>query len=64
FRFDLEPGDVILLATDGLFGELEDEIICSMVSAEPSMHQLAADLVEAANIHGGRDNISVVCIRV
>jgi len=43
---------------------LEDEIICSMVSAEPSMHQLAADLVEAANIHGGRDNISVVCIRV
>lgn len=64
FRFDLEPGDVILLATDGLFGELEDDAICRMVSAEPSMHQLASDLVEAANVHGGRDNISVVCIRI
>ena len=64
FRFDLEPGDVILLATDGLFGELEDDRICEMVSKEPSMHKLAAELVEAANVHGGRDNISVVCIRI
>ncbi|MBR2000735.1 MAG: serine/threonine-protein phosphatase, partial [Firmicutes bacterium] len=64
FRFDLEPGDVILLATDGLFGELEDDRICAMVSKETSMHKLAAELVEAANVHGGRDNISVVCIRI
>ncbi|MBQ8589560.1 MAG: Stp1/IreP family PP2C-type Ser/Thr phosphatase [Firmicutes bacterium] len=64
FRFDLEAGDVILLCTDGLYGEVEDEIICQMVTKEPSMHQLAADLVEQANSHGGRDNISVVCIRV
>lgn len=64
FRFDLEEGDVILLCTDGLFGELEEETICRMASAESSMHQLAADLVEAANVHGGRDNISVVCIRI
>ena len=43
---------------------LEDDVICRMVSVEPSMHQLASDLVEAANVHGGRDNISVVCIRI
>lgn len=64
FRFDIEEGDVLILCTDGLFGELEDEQICNMAMTEPSMHKLAADLVEQANIHGGRDNISVVCIRV
>lgn len=64
FRFDVEPGDVVLLCTDGLFGELEDEVICAMAQGEASMHQLAARLVEQANIHGGKDNISVICIRI
>lgn len=64
FRFDLKLGDVILLCTDGLFGELTDEVICATVEEEPSMHRLAARLVEQANLHGGKDNISVVCIRI
>lgn len=64
FRFDLKQGDVILLCTDGLFGELTDEVICATVEEEPSMHRLAARLVEQANLHGGKDNISVVCIRI
>jgi len=64
FRFDLEPEDVILLCTDGLFGELEDQVICAMAGGESSMHQLAVRLVEQANIHGGKDNISVICIRI
>lgn len=64
FRFDLEPDDVLLLCTDGLFGELEDEVICRMVGEEPSMHRLASNLVEQANVHGGKDNISVICIRI
>lgn len=64
FRFELFPGDVLLLCTDGLFGELEDQQICRMVRAEKSMHQLASDLVAQANVHGGKDNISVVCIKI
>ena len=64
FRFDLFSGDVIVLCTDGLFGELEDGQICQAVQLQGSMRELAGDLVAQANEHGGKDNISVICIRI
>lgn len=64
FQFETYPGDMILLCTDGLFGELSDQEICEMALGRRSMHELAADLVSEANKRGGKDNISVICIKI
>ena len=64
FTYKTYPGDVIILCTDGLYGEAEDDTIALVVEESKSMHQLASDLVATANTHGGHDNVSVVCIKI
>ena len=55
---------MILLCTDGLYGEVSADKILRLASDYDSMHDLAKRLVEEANEAGGKDNISVVCIRI
>lgn len=58
---DFHPGDVILLCSDGLTEMVSDEQIRSVIdSADGDLAKVAARLVDAANGHGGRDNVSVV----
>ena len=64
YRFRTYPGDVILLCTDGLYGEVSADRILRLASEYESMHDLAKRLVDEANEAGGKDNISVVCIRI
>ena len=64
FAFETYPGDTIIMCSDGLYGEIEADKMASMASSAKTMHGLANDLVDAANNHGGGDNISVVCIRI
>lgn len=64
FRFDTAPGDILLLCTDGLYGELEPERILELCTSTKTMHRLANRLVEEANERGGKDNISVICIKI
>jgi protein phosphatase len=64
FTLDLFSKDTIILCTDGLHGEVSDEIIAAMAATAGTMHDLATDLVGRANDAGGKDNISVVCIRI
>jgi len=60
-RLALEPGDVILLCSDGLTNMLSDARILEIVGARcPDLESVCRDLVAAANEQGGRDNISVV----
>ncbi|MFZ2488253.1 MAG: PP2C family serine/threonine-protein phosphatase [Anaerolineae bacterium] len=59
----LLPGDTLLLCSDGLTDELTDpEVQAVMQKYEPQM--AAEQLVAMANAHGGRDNITVVVLRV
>jgi PPM family protein phosphatase len=60
----LEPGDVVLLCSDGLFNHVRDEEIAQIVLQQPDVERAAERLVELANERGGRDNISVVIVRV
>ncbi len=64
FRFDTCPGDIILLCTDGLHGELDPDRICELSRNAKTMHRLATELVDEANQRGGKDNISVICIKI
>jgi protein phosphatase len=58
------PGDVYLLCSDGLSKMATDEQIRETLTAEPNPEQASRALVKRANAGGGRDNITVVLIRV
>ena len=62
---DVLAGDVLLLCSDGLtemVGSYEIEGLLSI--NEEDMHETARRLVDLANESGGRDNISVILVRV
>jgi PPM family protein phosphatase len=55
------PGDLFLLCSDGLTDMLtEDEIAAALLGAGREPPAAAKALVDAANEHGGEDNITVV----
>ena len=60
----IQPGDIVLICTDGLYGEVEEEKIMKLIDETSSMSDLSAELVDAANLSGGGDNITVVCIEI
>jgi len=63
--YPAQPGDVYLMCSDGLNDMVEDEDIEMTLEALGANLQLAAEqLVQMANDNGGRDNISVVLIKV
>ena len=64
FDFETFPGDVIILCTDGLYGEIGDAGILKVCESSVTMHQMAKSLIDEANRAGGRDNITAVCIRI
>jgi serine/threonine protein phosphatase PrpC len=59
-RAGLEPGDRLLLCTDGLTDLLDDEAITSMLAAHPKSATACEQLVDEANERGGHDNITAV----
>jgi protein phosphatase len=63
-EFVVAPGDMYLLASDGLMREVDDERIASILS-DPSadLEQTCACLIVAANEAGGRDNITSLLVR-
>jgi protein phosphatase len=63
--YDLESGDIILMCSDGLTEMVTHEGISGMVGAdEHDIAQAARRLVDTANAAGGRDNCSVILVRV
>jgi protein phosphatase len=62
--FELEPGDTLLLCTDGLTDLVWDDEILKTVQSKPSLKSAAEALVETANQRGGHDNITVVLLAV
>lgn len=62
FSMNLEKGDIVILSTDGLHGEVEDHTIEDIVKEEKDMQRLCDRLVSIANLKGGSDNITVICL--
>lgn len=57
-------GDRILICSDGLYNEVDDDGIATALRTIPDPTNAARTLVEQANDHGGGDNISVVIVDV
>jgi len=61
---NLEPGDVILLATDGLTGMLEDQQLQTILGSEDNPEHCVNRMIADANRRGGLDNITAIVIRI
>jgi len=64
-EYDVLPNDVYLLCSDGLPDMVEDEDIHLTISTfNASLDVVGEQLVQLANEHGGRDNVSVMLAHV
>ncbi len=61
--FPVAAGDVFLLCSDGLSGEVRDEEIGTILQCLPPEEAVQL-LVDLANLRGGPDNITVIVARV
>ena len=57
-------GDVYLLCSDGLTTMVSDELLAEILLAHPQLRDAGEALIAAANEAGGRDNITVLLLRV
>ncbi|MFT3899980.1 MAG: protein phosphatase 2C domain-containing protein [Gordonia sp. (in: high G+C Gram-positive bacteria)] len=64
FVFATEPGDQLMLCSDGLTGELPDPEIADILADAETAQDAVDNLVEGALALGGHDNITVVLVRV
>jgi len=60
----LEPGDRILVCSDGLCGVIDDQEITHYLTYVQDLPRLLPELVSAANARGGPDNITAVVVDV
>ncbi|MGH2810187.1 MAG: Stp1/IreP family PP2C-type Ser/Thr phosphatase [Actinomycetota bacterium] len=59
---DTQPGDRILLCSDGLFGMIDDAQIEGVLASEPDPQRAAVRLCREAVDAGGRDNVTAVVV--
>ncbi len=59
-----EPGDVYVICSDGLSKMLTDAEISAVIDTAPDLDEGVKRLVAAANARGGKDNITVILIKV
>jgi serine/threonine protein phosphatase PrpC len=60
----LQPGDVLVLSTDGLHDEMRPETIAEIVSQKKNMDEIARELVARAVEIDGGDNTTAQVIRI
>ncbi|MCL2823626.1 MAG: protein phosphatase 2C domain-containing protein [Polyangiaceae bacterium] len=72
-REDVEPsirteaashGDVFVLCSDGLSGQVSGDEIHRIVGTAEDPQGVCRELVDASNTAGGRDNVSVIVLRI
>lgn len=59
-KVKIEPGDRVLLCTDGLTEMVRDEEIAENLASHLSLRETCARLIAQANEHGGKDNTTVI----
>jgi serine/threonine protein phosphatase PrpC len=62
--FPARAGDVYLLCSDGLTTMLGEAQLAELLIASPSLSDAGEALIAAANEAGGRDNITVILLRL
>jgi protein phosphatase len=60
---EVRRGDILMLCSDGLSGQVKKEEIAKIVSTAPNLSAACDQLIALANERGGPDNITVVIAR-
>lgn len=61
----VQPGDIYLLCSDGLNDMVEDEEIhLTLQTLAANLELAATQLIQMANDNGGRDNVSVILVKI
>lgn len=63
-QFPVQRGDIYVLCSDGLYGELEPPDMGRILTLRGSMQEISEALVDTAVEHGGRDNVTVISVRI
>jgi PPM family protein phosphatase len=61
---EMKPGDVFLLASDGLTGMVDDRRLQQMLLARSGPGRIVDALIAEANGRGGLDNITAIVVQV
>ncbi|MFA9463872.1 MAG: Stp1/IreP family PP2C-type Ser/Thr phosphatase [Velocimicrobium sp.] len=64
FEVELKKDDIVLLCSDGLSNMMEDEDIMYVIRRYSQISIAGSKLIEKANACGGKDNISIILIRI
>jgi PPM family protein phosphatase len=60
---ELRRGDILVLCSDGLSGQVTKDEIAAIASREPDLRTACEKLIALANERGGPDNVTVVVAR-
>ena len=63
YAVEVEPGDLMMLSSDGLHGVIGEDQILGILSDRGTLEAKCRALIEAANANGSPDNVTVVLIR-
>jgi protein phosphatase len=64
FPLSLNANDTLLLCSDGLWEMVRDETIRGILMAARTPQMACDELIKAANLAGGEDNVSVIVVRL
>ena len=64
FEEDLQPGDGMVLCSDGLSDLLTEADLAGIMQQHPDLSEAARALVKAALDRGGHDNVTVILVRI
>ena len=64
FQVEIMKDDIFIICTDGLYDEVENPEIVQVLSKNQSMSDVCTELINRANTNGGRDNITIISLKV
>ena len=64
FQVEIMKDDIFLICTDGLYDEVGNQEIIQVLRENRSMSDVCGELVRRANQNGGRDNITIISLKV
>lgn len=62
-EYDLAPGDMVLLCSDGLHGALDDRALQELMTSAGAPNEMVPRMIEAALARGAKDNVTAIVAR-